>query len=263
VINLKTEDWEINNIETILFDKDGTFVDLHYFWGKMTELRCIEVIKEFNLDLKLLAELCLILGFDLNTQKMLSDGITAMYSRPIIIKIFKEKIEKYNVFTTEDKLTEIFDRVNTIFYKNLPIYVKPIKDAIDFIKNIRVLGIKTGIVTSDSIESTSLTIKHFNWESLFDCQIGRECSKETKESGALSALGLKELNANPKTTIMIGDTPMDYLSATNSGVEKTILVSTGQIPIEELKKTSPYVIHSLKEIEVNNVCENNLQDYPV
>ena len=96
MINLKTKAWKINNIETILFDKDGTFVDLHYFWGKMTELRCEEVIKEFNLSPKFLSELCLILGFDLDTKKMLPDGITAMYSRGIIIKIFREKIEKYN-----------------------------------------------------------------------------------------------------------------------------------------------------------------------
>ena len=167
MINLKTKAWKINNIETILFDKDGTFVDLHYFWGKMTELRCEEVIKEFNLSPKFLSELCLILGFDLDTKKMLPDGITAMYSRGIIIKIFREKIEKYNVFTTEDKLAEIFDKVNVIFYKNLPNYVKPINEAIEFIKNIRAMGIKTGIVTSDSIESTNLTIEHFSWENLF------------------------------------------------------------------------------------------------
>lgn len=34
MINLKTDNFEIDNIDTILFDKDGTFIDLHYFWGK-------------------------------------------------------------------------------------------------------------------------------------------------------------------------------------------------------------------------------------
>ena len=54
MINLKTNDWEIKNIDTILFDKDGTFIDLHYFWGKMTELRVQEIIKIYNLDKNLL-----------------------------------------------------------------------------------------------------------------------------------------------------------------------------------------------------------------
>ena len=31
MISLKTNDWRLENIETVLFDKDGTFIDLHYF----------------------------------------------------------------------------------------------------------------------------------------------------------------------------------------------------------------------------------------
>ena len=81
MISLKTKEWEINNIETIIFDKDGTFIDLHFFWGKMTELRAKEVIKKFNLNENLLSNLCLELGYDIKTQKMLNDGITALYSR--------------------------------------------------------------------------------------------------------------------------------------------------------------------------------------
>lgn len=59
MINLKTDNFEIDNIDTILFDKDGTFIDLHYFWGKMTEMRVLEIIKRFNLKEDLFSVLCL------------------------------------------------------------------------------------------------------------------------------------------------------------------------------------------------------------
>jgi len=39
MINLKTKNWQIENIDTIIFDKDGTLIDLHFFWGKRTQLR--------------------------------------------------------------------------------------------------------------------------------------------------------------------------------------------------------------------------------
>ena len=45
MIKLNTEKWSIENIKTVLFDKDGTFIDLHFFWGKMTQLRALELIK--------------------------------------------------------------------------------------------------------------------------------------------------------------------------------------------------------------------------
>lgn len=250
MINLKTKTWEINNIETVLFDKDGTFIDLHFFWGKMTELRVNAVIKKFNINKKHFSNLCLELGYNINTCKMLQDGITALYSRVKIIEIFTKKLEKYNVYTTEKEIEKIFDEVSNVFYNDMQKYTKPIESAINFIKNMNDKNIKLGIVTSDSLESTQLTLKNFDWEYLFSCVIGRESSPYTKESGEPTKLALKELNANTKTTIMIGDAPMDYISAKNAGIEKTILVSSGQIDETTLKETSKYTVSSLSEIEI-------------
>ena len=250
MINLKTKAWEIKNIETVLFDKDGTFIDLHYFWGKMSEMRSKECIKVFKLDNDLFERLCFSLGYNVSNGRMSKDGITALYSRPKIIEIFTKDMIALGANANEKQVEEIFDRVSQEFYKNLPEYTKPIPEAIDFIKKIKSLGVKTGIVTSDSIESTELTIKHFGWENLFDIAIGRESTKETKESGVPVKLALDNINANSDTAIMIGDAPMDYIAAKNAGVNHTILVATGQIEKEELQKTSCYSINSLEEVSV-------------
>ena len=250
MISLKAPNWQINNIETVLLDKDGTFIDLHYFWGKMTELRVKEIIHQFNLNPDLFSELCLCLGYDIKTSKMLSDGITAMYSRSKIIEIFKSDLEKYGIKVTGKKLENIFDKVSIEFYKNMHQYTKPIDNAIDFIKRVHSKGIKLGIVTSDSVESTQLTLKHFGWENLFESVVGRESSPYTKESGEPTKLALKELNASPQTTVMIGDAPMDNVSAQNAGINKTILVATGQIEEKELKKVSEFTTKDLRNISI-------------
>ena len=39
-----------------------------------------------------------------------------------IMVSFRKKLEKYDVFTTEEKITEIFDNVNEIFNKNVSSY---------------------------------------------------------------------------------------------------------------------------------------------
>lgn len=250
MINLKTKTWEISNIETVLFDKDGTFIDLHFFWGKMTELRVNAVIERFNINKKHFSNLCLELGYNINTCKMLQDGITALYSRVKIIEIFTKNLEKYGIIATEKDIEKIFDEVSNVFYKDMQKYTKPIESAINFIKDMHDKNIKLGIVTSDSLESTKLTLKNFGWEYLFSSVIGRESSPFTKESGEPTKLALNELKANPKTTIMIGDAPMDYISAKNAGIEKTILVASGQIDETTLKNTSEYTVLSLSEINI-------------
>ena len=131
MISLKTDSWQINDIETMLFDKDGTLIDLHYFWGKMTELRALAVIQKYNLDNFLFNKLCEFLGYDINAKKMLSDGITALYSRSKIIEIFKGELVNFGVNISEQNLADIFDKVSEIFYKDMFKYTKPINEAIE------------------------------------------------------------------------------------------------------------------------------------
>lgn len=250
MVSLKTKNWALDNIETILFDKDGTFIDLHFFWGKMTEMRVEEIIERFNLSESCFSELCFSLGYDINSKKMLSNGITALYSRSKIIEIFRKDLQIFNLEISVQELESIFDEVSQKFYENINLYTKPIDSAISFIKELYSKGVKLGVVTSDSLESTKLTLKSFEWEDLFLSVIGRESSKFTKESGIPTKMALQELNAKPETTIMIGDAPMDYISAKNAGLKACILVASGQLDSEELSKTNEYVIESLSEIVV-------------
>ena len=119
MISLNTPKWEINNVETVLFDKDGTFIDLHYFWGQMTRLRVQEIINHFDLTPDYFEKLCLFLGYNPILERMLPDGITALYSRSKIIKIFKSNLATLGIEISEKDLEGIFDHISTIFYKEI------------------------------------------------------------------------------------------------------------------------------------------------
>jgi len=257
MINLETKNWKIENIETVLFDKDGTFVDLHYFWGKVTEFRVTEIIDHYKLNQNLFNSLCLFLGYNCKTGKMKPDGITALYSRPVIIEMFKNELIKYNSNANNKTIENIFNEVTKNFNKKIEKYIKPIPEAIDFIKILKKEGIKLGIVTSDSIISTNLTLKYLNLENYFDVVIARESHPETKESGKPTILAIEKLNANPKNTIIIGDTPMDAQSGKNAGLKASILISTGQVEIDSLKIHSQYCENSLNNVKLNRLLETN------
>ena len=250
MVTLKAQNWSFENVDTVLFDKDGTFIDLHFFWGKMTELRVLEIIKRFQLSNDYFDQLCLCLGYDSEAERMLSNGITALYSRVKIIEIFRNDLIKFGISTTEQELAKVFDDVSDIFYKDMIAYTKPIDSAICFIRKLKTQGVKIGVVTSDSVESAKLTLNQFGWNHLFDVVIGRESCSATKESGEPTKLALSLIGANVESTIMIGDAPMDYISAKNAGIERTILVATGQISIEELQNTTKFVLNNLSDLDV-------------
>ena len=107
MISLKSSEWQIDNIETVLFDKDGTLIDLHYFWGRMTEMRAKAIMQRFEIAPDNFEKICFFLGYDVSFGKMLKDGITALYSRSRIIDIFRTNLEEISVFVSVDDL-EIF-----------------------------------------------------------------------------------------------------------------------------------------------------------
>ena len=71
------------------------------------------------------------MGFDVNSRKMLKDGITALFSRQKIIEILTEKLLGINIQTNSKTLEEIFDNVSEKFYESsknalsyaLPLYI--------------------------------------------------------------------------------------------------------------------------------------------
>ena len=103
------------------------------------------------------------------------------------------------------------------------------------------------------MESTKLTLKNFGWEELFDVVIGRESSNETKESGIPTKMALNELGVSADVVIMVGDAPMDYISAKNAGIENTILVATGQVEATELRKYSSFIVETLKDVKCSKI----------
>lgn len=248
MIKLISKNWEIDNIQAVLFDKDGTFIDLHFFWGKITEMRAEKTCENFQLPISYLNKLCSFLGYDTESKKMLSNGITALYSRNKIIEIYNQCLIDMDLKSSEAIIETIFDEVNIEFYKNINDYILPINEAIELIKKLHAKGIKLGIVTADSVESTKITLKNNNWENLFQVIIGRESCCEPKESGIPAQIALESLGISSKNAVMIGDTPTDYLSAQKAGIKNTILVASGQINSEELKKTTPFVLESLKDL---------------
>ena len=110
------------------------------------------------------------------------------------------------------------------------------------------LGVKTGVVTSDSVKSTLLTLKEFGWEDLFDVIVGRETSEYSKETGIPVRIALENLNSSADNTVMVGDTQVDLSASQNANLKHSILVATGQLTKQELECYSKYVLNSLDEL---------------
>ena len=67
----------LDNIKVVIFDKDGTLIDIHHYWSSMIKIRAsLVALKCFNNNGKdrIQNHLIDIMGVNLETYKMKPDG---------------------------------------------------------------------------------------------------------------------------------------------------------------------------------------------
>ncbi len=247
---LFTKEWKLENVDTVLFDKDGTFVDLHAYWGRVVERRILAVIKKYALPLEIFDELALFMGYDKSKNKVIPKSMIVVLSRNEIIEKFTQKLIEIGVSTTENEIDDIFEEEHKEFLKEMYDYIKPIKDAYVFFEKLKKAGVKMAVVTSDGHNNAEKTLDFLEISHYFNLVIGKEDSTLPKKTGEPAVIALEKLGSDKENTISVGDAPMDSQMADKAGLKGSILVTTGHMTKEELKEYSKYVTTSLADISV-------------
>ena len=250
MINFIGKDWSINDVKAVLFDKDGTFLNDHMYWGKLAECRIHKIIEVFNLDKNLFEELCFAIGQDPIKCKLIKNGPVGVLSRNEVVEFMVNELKKYGVSTNFEEISNLFDVVHKEFSENIEKYVQSLEYSEEFIKELKKRGVKLAVVTSDTYEHTLKTLKILGLENEFECVIGKDSCKEEKRSGKPALLALEKLGETIDNTIVIGDALMDFEMGKNANLKGAILVATGQTDIEDLKKCTDCVVNNLSEVKI-------------
>ena len=250
MLNFYTKDWELKSIDTVLLDKDGTFQNDHLYWGKLAEKRVEAIIKKFNLSNNCFEDLCFAIGHNPKICRLIKNGPVGTLSRTDVIEFMVKYLKKYDIITDFKTMSDLFDDVHHEFMSQMEKYVDFIEYSEEFIKNLKSKGAKLAVVTSDSYSHTLEILKILKIDDCFECVIGKDSCEYEKKTGKPALLAIEKLQANPESTIVIGDAPMDAMMAENAKLRGSILVSTGQVDLEDLQKFSKYTVKNLSEVKI-------------
>lgn len=242
--------WKIEAIEAIFFDKDGTLIDSHLYWGRIIEKRSEALIAEFKLKDIMHSELCYSMGFSLGTRRLLPGGPIALVSREKVIEILVNFLVKQNINATAAQIDKLFIQVHSDFMHEIHKYIKILPGVEVFLKKIKNNKIKTAVITTDSIKNTKEIMVYLGIEKYFDLLLGKEATLLPKVSGKPALIALEKLKLNNSTSIVIGDSPMDITMAKNAGLKAAVAVALGQVSFAELKKETEYVVNGYDELEI-------------
>ncbi len=250
MITIKTTSWEIDDVDTVFFDKDGTLIDSHIYWGRIIEKRSKALIDALRLDASLYTGLCRRMGLLIETGKLLPEGPIALVSREEVIKLVFQYLTEIGVVVSVGGITDIFLKVHTEFLKEMMDYVKILPGVVSLLEKIKKKGVKTAIITTDSIKNTEKIMDRLNIKRHFDLCIGKETTVEPKISGVPALIAMQSLQTGPETTVCVGDSPMDIIMCRNAHCKAGIGVALGQVMYEDLLKETRFVIHDYSELMI-------------
>jgi phosphoglycolate phosphatase len=238
---------KVGPISAVLFDKDGTLIDSHSYWGTIIVKRATLIANQFRLSDDTIVGLCDSMGFCNKSMRLLEKGPVALESRSVVIEKVVNFLGVTGTNVTIREINDLFDiAASQLDVEALPI-IKPISNALSVMKGLFDIGLKIAIITSDTESNTRKFMQQVGFHELEILVIGRDNFPHAKKTGLPAAYAASALGVDISECLVIGDAPMDYQMALNSGALH-LLVSSGQLSYDTLCRSTKYVVKDLCEI---------------
>jgi len=241
---------QIDNIKMVIFDKDGTLIDVHHYWCSMIEFRADFFVNSLNISdkQKLYDDLVDAMGINLKTKKMKSEGPVGIKPRSFIIGVALETIQKYDKLYTKAMVEDIFKKVDEFSKKKLDFIVKVLPGVERILEDLKKANIKISIATTDLSTRAVLAMKSLEIDSYFVNIAGADLVENAKPNPDLVEYILDKNNLLKEDVVVVGDSMADLGMATNANC-KFIAVKSGLYTSDFINQ-SENIIEDLTKLRV-------------
>lgn len=215
VPNLKTTSGHVFDVDGILFDKDGTLVDLDATWAQPCRLwiQCVA-----GTDSDLLAELASVLGFDLDLDRIVPDGVLA--AQPVQAMLD----HTWEVVRELDDRDQRITRAMMAFEAH-DIVAVPLGDVLTPLSALRESGMVMAMVTNDDSWRAKRAVSQLGLDRVINVVVGGDLVQQPKPAAAPILAAAAELGVPPPRLVFVGDSISDVTAARAAGCAGVIGLS--------------------------------------
>ena len=194
------------------------------------------------------------------------DAITAGVTAAIVPMGFeaptREKIKKTvggSIILTMEKLVgpELAEKAANAYMAAIPdltfFGLRAMPHAREILEGLREIGVDCACLTNKSQKAAEEIIEKLEMSQLLKTVIGTTLLGPHKPAPEFTAMAMEMMQAQPQTSLMVGDSRYDYLTGENAAMG-TLLVATGGDTAEELAKACPNalgIFSNLKDMAAN------------
>lgn len=240
------------NINALIFDKDGTLIDAHHYWVSMIERRSIQLAKFFNISDAAFSDfknkLMDAMGVDLKLQRLKPHGPVGVKPRAFIVQTVKDTLATLGIESDSTLIDSQFKVVDDQTQTNMAPLLKLLPGVPKLLEDSKQQGIKMAIATTDKTHRAELALEALGISHFFDAIVGADLVSQPKPNAESGIKILNMLGVSPIEAAMVGDHPVDIELGHNSQMACSIGVATGLTARDGFKDC--FVVDTLEELEV-------------
>jgi phosphoglycolate phosphatase len=252
MVSIRIPGHEFTNVELVIFDKDGTLMEVHHYWARMVRLRAELISSSLHLADTDTRALMSVMGVDPATSTIHEGGPVGIKKREDVMLAAMKHLETIGYTSTRELCERVFNDVDRISKQHLTEFVVPIPGAPEFVRTLAEHGCRIAIATTDRASRGELAMECLGIDRYISLIIGADMVKNTKPDPEMVYLILQQLNVEKGHALMVGDAITDVQMGVDAGLLGTIAVLTGFTKESELKKITPYIISSVATMRVTD-----------
>ena len=213
-----------NNIDTLIFDMDGTLIDSMNIWHDIDRI----FFENHNIPYP----------DDLEKQiDSLSFDATAEYF-----------LNNFPLNYTKDEIQKIWRDMSFEFYRDIIPFKK---GALEFIKKMHEKGYKMGIATSNSRDLVEALDNRLHISDYIKVIVTNDEVPNGKPAPDIYLKVAEVLNSKPETCLVFEDVPGGIKAGKNAGMKVCAVQDSGSLNMEEEKRAlADYFITDYSEINI-------------
>jgi len=250
VVNIGINEEIIDEIELVIFDKDGTLVDLYNYWANMINFRVVSAQKKLGFDESKNDDIMYAMGVDVAKRRLRSEGPVGLKKREIVMQAMVDSLAEIGFPDTYNTCFQIFKEVDEQSVNHLKDIVKPVNGMHELINTLYEKNCKIAVATTDKTARADLVADFLGMSDKVNIVIGEDMVVNCKPHPDMANLILKELSVDKENTVIVGDAITDIEMGLNAGLKASIGVCSGLTSERKLGEKTDYVIEDISMIRV-------------
>ena len=250
MVHLEINEKIIDNIELVIFDKDGTLVDLYNYWANMINFRVESAQRKLSFDESKNNDIMYAMGVDVENERLRSEGPVGLKKREIVMQAMVDSLAKIGFPDTYDTCFQIFKEVDEQSVNHLIDIVKPVNGMHEFINSLYEKNCKIAIATTDKAARADLAADFLGISDSVNMVVGEDMVANCKPHPDMANLILEELSVDKENTVIVGDAITDIEMGLNAGLKASIGVCSGLTSARKLEEKTKFVIEDISRIRV-------------